>query len=188
MADFDAKFLAHIEIEKTGQRWFITDGGVKIALKPISKVHIQRWQIEFDKTYPMPIPPVIEVEVGIGSKKEKMYQHFSDDPYYKTLLERRNSILGYEMQMFLIRLGTTTPAPDDYATMFPCADADERRADYISSLIITDDDVEYFIQAVISQTDITEQALSASATRFPSNGAGSERLQLPVLAEARQDN
>lgn len=187
MAEFEADFLSHIEIDKNGQRFFTTDEGVKIALRPISKVHMQRWQIEFDKAYPAPVPPVIEVEVGIGAKKEKMYQVNANEPYYLDLVGKHETIKGYEMQMFLIRMGTNTPAPADYATMFPCEDETERRLDYISSLLLTDHDIEYFIQAVISQTDITNEALNASAARFPSNGTGSERLSVPVLAQAGQD-
>ena len=187
MAEFEADFLSHITIEN-GVRFFVTDGGVKIALKPISKVHIQRWQIEFDKAYPPPAPPVIEVEVGIGSKKEKMYQVNSNDPYYLKIVDDHNGLRGYEMQVFLIRFGTTTKTPDSYATMFECKNEDERRVDYVSSLILTDNDVSYFIQAVLSQTELTHEALSSSAARFPSNGAGPERLSVPGLEQTGQTN
>ena len=186
MAEFEQDFLRHISIE-AGRHYFTTDEGVKIALKPISKIHLQRWNIEFEKAYPPPVPPVIEVEVGVGNKKEKMYQVNANDPYYLQLVDQHSTLRGFEMQMFLIRLGTITQAPPSYATMFACETDEERRIDYIASLILTDKDIEYFIQAVASQTELTYEALNASAARFPSNGAGPERLPVPVLAETGQD-
>lgn len=187
MAEFEKDFLSHISIDN-GKHYFTTDEGVKIALRPISKVHLQRWNIEFEKAYPAPVPPVIQVEVGIGNKKEKMYEINANDPYYLQLVDSHASLRSYEMQIFLIRLGTTTPAPPEYATMFECQTEEERRLDYISSLLLSDHDVEYFLQAVLSQTELTHEALNTSAARFPSNGAGPERLSVSVLAETGQGN
>lgn len=181
--------LKHIRIDnKTGQRFFITDAGVSIGLKPISLVHSTRWQMEYKKAFPRPTPPVIEVEIGIGNKKEKAYQYYSDDAYYKELVEDYDTTQNLNYIMFLIRYGTTMVVPTDYATMFEADDELARRADYVGSLLITSDDTQYFIQAVTSQNMVTEAAIKEAETRFPSNGAGPERLSIPVLATTGQNH
>lgn len=177
--------LKHIRIDG-GKRYFITDAGEAIGLKPVSLVHVTRYQMEYKKNNPPPVPPIIEVEMGLGNKKEKGYQYFSNDPYYLELVSEYETDKNLAYIMFLIRQGTTAKVPEGYEPMFETSNELDIRADYVSSLLITQDDTQYFIEAVSSQNMITEAAIKVAEAAFRRNGSGPSGAGVPVLAETGQ--
>ena len=147
------------------QRTYTTESGVVLKLRPIPQLLLAR--VFNNPRDPVPQAPQKRIEEAIGE------QYFSDyeDPDYVKDLEAWEQRQQATLMNLCTSYGVASYPGDDDPTLqilkstFPRESREELKALWVAAHI-GDDELEQFIEAVISQTIPTEAGLAEARERF----------------------
>lgn len=176
----------------------LPDSGVQMAVDRVPPFLLADLRNEIAERFPKPKPPMITVKFGLDETPTQ--EPNSSDPAYQFELQQHNVMTGKALIESLAEVSVVTCDIDTERLQRIRTWASKRAIPLPESDIVvyvtrvalaTAKDVDFFKEAVLSQSQPTEKAVERALETFrPANGAGSnspnlqgaEHIQLPTAA------
>lgn len=146
---------------------FTTSTGVVLQLKPIPPTLFDRFEVEYKKIHPKPVPPKREAIIG----EEKILIHDTKDAWYMEQLEEWEYDYVRAQMRFTLSRGIANqvpknwqPDPELYTEEM---NESQRKAAWILEQLITNDDLIGLPEAITSLRKPTEKALEEAKKNLP---------------------
>lgn len=163
-------------------RQYITKEGIRLTLKPLSRLVLERLYNNTDGKPKIPI-----IEVTIGGQFKRMEQN-PEDPDYKTALDEWQSERNIGLARYLFVHGIVEDPPEtftnEYRSYSPnMGDYDIKYLWIVSLLGATDEEqmtgMKDLSEALTGQTMPTEKGMREAEESFRSNGGGTSGDAVP---------
>lgn len=161
-------------------RQFVTRTGVRLTLKPLPKLVLDRL---YSDQHGKPKVPIVEVTVG---GKFKTMQENPDDPDYLEQLAKWEQDKSRRILYYGMTNGIEEDPPqefvDEYRVYFPGETLAGLKYIWIVSMLGAEgEDVELLSEAIVSQTVATEKGIKSAEDSFQSDGTGTSDQPVPVV-------
>jgi hypothetical protein len=152
-------------------RKFIARDGTELTLRPLPKLILERL---YNNTDGKPKPPIIEVEIAGQFKR---MESNPNDPAFLARLQEWESAKNLRLLKFVAVEGVVELPPADfirhYSEYFPEETEQGMKYLWVVGLLGADgEDIPLFMEALTSQTAVTEKGLETASETFPGDGRG----------------
>lgn len=129
---------------------FITESGVILELRPIPPLVLQRWEWEYSKTHPAPMPPL-----KILANGEEWYDR--EDATFKEQRALWNNAYREAQLDFVWGRGVVTDPPKNWTSVFGL-NGSMPKLNWMAEFL-SDDEIESLTEAITSINLPTEKAV-----------------------------
>lgn len=144
---------------------FTTKAGCEFHISPVSILNMNTWARKWKERHPEPKPPLRKVTIVDTEIAEPDY----NNPYYQKLVAEWNEKFSEAQLNYVISRGVLDTPPDgwmpDPELVDNPNDLNERKALWITSQILTTEDIAGIQEAILSLMSATEKAVEESSKK-----------------------